>query len=56
MLFLDLLELALHQAGVGFARIDGQKSFKLRVAAMAQFNEVDSCTVMIATIGSVGEG
>ncbi|KAI1770677.1 P-loop containing nucleoside triphosphate hydrolase protein [Hypoxylon cercidicola] len=53
---LDLLELALHQAGINFTRIDGQKSFKLRVASLAQFNEVDNCTVMIATIGSIGEG
>ncbi|KAI1372549.1 hypothetical protein F4677DRAFT_247519 [Hypoxylon crocopeplum] len=53
---LDLLEYALVGNGLKFVRIDGQKSFTQRISAISTFNGDDGCTVMIATIGSVGEG
>ncbi|KAF4439353.1 hypothetical protein F53441_12603 [Fusarium austroafricanum] len=53
---LNLLEVALHDAGFGFQRIDGQKNLTERTSALRLFNSDDSCTVMIATIGSIGEG
>lgn len=53
---LDLLEIALHQAGYRFVRIDGQKSLSQRTSALNSFRNDDNCTVMIATITSVGEG
>ncbi|KAF5643190.1 SNF2 family domain protein [Fusarium sp. NRRL 52700] len=53
---LDLLELALRREGFKFTRIDGQRSLGERTSALRCFRNDDSCTVMIATIGSIGEG
>ncbi|KAF5241931.1 hypothetical protein FANTH_8891 [Fusarium anthophilum] len=53
---LNLLEFALRSEGFKFARIDGQKSLSERTLALQSFREDDRCTVMIATIGSIGEG
>ncbi|KAF4495970.1 SNF2 family domain containing protein [Fusarium agapanthi] len=53
---LNLLEFALRGEGFRFARIDGQKSLVERTSALRSFRNDDGCTVMIATIGSVGEG
>ncbi|SCN69496.1 related to helicase-like transcription factor protein [Fusarium fujikuroi] len=53
---LNLLEIALRGEGFKFARIDGQKSLVERTSALRSFRNDDSCTVMIATIGSIGEG
>ncbi|KAF5530925.1 SNF2 family domain-containing protein [Fusarium mexicanum] len=53
---LSLLEFALRSEGFKFARIDGQKSLSERTLALQSFRDDDRCTVMIATIGSIGEG
>ncbi|KAM5376427.1 hypothetical protein ACJZ2D_005481 [Fusarium nematophilum] len=53
---LDLLEIALFRSGFRFERIDGQKSLAQRASALSSFRNDIDCTVMIATIGSVGEG
>jgi SWI/SNF-related matrix-associated actin-dependent regulator of chromatin subfamily A3 len=53
---LDLLEIALRESGFTFERIDGQKSLKQRINALNAFNNKPTCTVMLASIGSVGEG
>ncbi|KAK3983814.1 SNF2 family N-terminal domain-containing protein [Cladorrhinum sp. PSN332] len=53
---LDLLEMALQQRGFIYTRIDGQKSLQQRKSSLHSFNHDDQCTVMIATIGSIGEG
>ncbi|KAF5623217.1 hypothetical protein F25303_11892 [Fusarium sp. NRRL 25303] len=53
---LDLLEFALRSEGFKSSRIDGQKSLVERTSALRSFRNDDSCTVMIATIGSIGEG
>lgn len=53
---LNLLEIALDEAGFRYMRIDGQKSLPERTSALRTFRSDDNCTVMIATIGSIGEG
>lgn len=53
---LNLIESALLGEGFKFARIDGQKSLAERTWALQSFRNDERCTVMIATIGSVGEG
>lgn len=53
---LDSVEQALRVRGFNCQRIDGQTSLQGRSSAMEVFNEDDSCTVMLATIGSAGEG
>ncbi|CZR41600.1 uncharacterized protein FPRO_11189 [Fusarium proliferatum ET1] len=53
---LNLIESALLGEGFKFARIDGQKSLAERALALQSFRNDERCTVMIATIGSVGEG
>ncbi|KAG4282426.1 hypothetical protein FPRO06_09099 [Fusarium proliferatum] len=53
---LNLLETALRGEGFKFARIDGQKSLLERTSALQSFRDDGRCTVMIATIGSIGEG
>ncbi|KAF5986264.1 hypothetical protein FBULB1_2486 [Fusarium bulbicola] len=53
---LKLLEFALRTEGFKFARIDGQTSLSERASALQSFRDDDSCTVIIATIGSIGEG
>ncbi|KAF7538369.1 hypothetical protein G7054_g3004 [Neopestalotiopsis clavispora] len=53
---LDLLEPALEAQGITFQRIDGQTSLSARSEALKQFTESPQCTIMLATIGSCGEG
>lgn len=53
---LDLLEIALYQAGYRFVRIDGRLSVAQRTSALSTFRNDEACTVLIATITSVGEG
>jgi len=53
---LDLIAMALKQHGFRFQRIDGQSSLQQRSVAIQQFNDDPTCTVMVASIGSAGEG
>jgi SNF2 family DNA or RNA helicase len=53
---LDLIELAIKTRGFGYERLDGQTSLKSRGERIKRFNEESQCTVMLATIGSTGEG
>jgi SNF2 family DNA or RNA helicase len=53
---LDVLEPQLQKQGFKFQRIDGQMSIRSRSEALRQFNEIPDCTVMLASIGSCGEG
>lgn len=53
---LDLISRALTQHGFQFQRIDGQCTLKQRNSALQRFNEDTTCTVMLASIGSAGEG
>ncbi|KAK8054920.1 hypothetical protein PG993_000147 [Apiospora rasikravindrae] len=53
---LDLVQQALQAMGFNCQRIDGQTSLQGRSSAMKVFSEDDACTVMLATIGSAGEG
>jgi SNF2 family DNA or RNA helicase len=53
---LDLIAKALIRYGFRFQRIDGQSSLQQRSLAIQQFKEDPACTVMIASIGSAGEG
>ena len=53
---LDLAQHALEEEGFSVARIDGQKSLLERARAISRFDEDPGCTVMLATIGSAGEG
>ncbi|KAK8037812.1 helicase-like transcription factor [Apiospora marii] len=53
---LDLTQKALQSRGFSCQRIDGQTSLQGRSNAMKAFDEDDECTVMLATIGSAGEG
>ncbi|PQE26533.1 hypothetical protein CJF30_00001298 [Rutstroemia sp. NJR-2017a BBW] len=53
---LDLIERGLNFHGFGFQRIDGQTTLENRGDALRQFNDVPECTVMLASIGSCGEG
>lgn len=53
---LDIVHNALRYKGFSCARIDGKRSLEERSAALRRFNHDPSCTVMLATIGSCGEG
>ncbi|KAI0442381.1 hypothetical protein F4803DRAFT_575585 [Xylaria telfairii] len=53
---LDKVEEALRAEGFNCQRIDGQSSLKSRGDAMRIFSEDKNCTVMLASIGSAGEG
>jgi hypothetical protein len=53
---LDLIERGLNFHGFGFQRIDGQTTLENRGDALRQFSDVPECTVMLASIGSCGEG
>ncbi|KAH7403053.1 hypothetical protein BKA64DRAFT_440273 [Cadophora sp. MPI-SDFR-AT-0126] len=53
---LDLIADALAHHGFEFQRIDGQSGLKQRSTAIQQFKSNAECTVMIATVGSAGEG
>ena len=53
---LDLIQRALESHGFGFQRIDGKTCLEERSRAICQFNEDPKCTIMLASIGSAGEG
>ncbi len=53
---LDKVEQALLANGVNYRRIDGQSNLKSRAEAIRVFSEDSNCTVMLASIGSAGEG
>ena len=53
---LDVVAKTLTQRGFQFQRIDGQSSLQQRYRAIQQYNEDPACTVMLASIGSAGEG
>ncbi len=53
---LNLVQHALEEEGFSVARIDGQKSLLERAHAISRFSKDPRCTVMLATIGSAGEG
>lgn len=53
---LDLVQQALEREKFSVVRIDGQKSLKDRTAALSRFKVNPRCTVMLASIGSAGEG
>jgi SNF2 family DNA or RNA helicase len=53
---LDLLEVALDANGFNFQRIDGQRSLENRAKALHSFANDPTCTVMLASTGSVAEG
>jgi SNF2 family DNA or RNA helicase len=53
---LDIVQQFLQSEGFVVQRIDGQKSLDQRRTALTQFNDDPSCTVMLASIGSAGEG
>ncbi|KAJ5826599.1 Helicase C-terminal [Penicillium robsamsonii] len=53
---LDLLEFALQANNFVFQRIDGKMSLEQRSLALTRLSEDSSCTVMLASIGSVAEG
>jgi SNF2 family DNA or RNA helicase len=53
---LDLIQQALQSHGFSFQRIDGKTDLEKRSEAIRQFNEDPTCTIMLASIGSAGEG
>ncbi|RSL59357.1 hypothetical protein CEP54_007308 [Fusarium duplospermum] len=53
---LDLVQIALRQSGYCYERIDGQSSLRQRHQTISKFNNDPTCTVLLATIGSAGEG
>jgi SNF2 family DNA or RNA helicase len=53
---LDLIQQALSTYSFGYCRIDGSTSLEGRSLALNRFNEDPDCSVMLATIGSAGEG
>ena len=53
---LDLIQHALQNHNFRFQRIDGRTSLEKRTQALQEFNDDPSCTIMLASIGSTGEG
>ena len=53
---LDLIQLALQNHGFRFQRIDGSTSLENRKKAFNKFNDDPTYTIMLASIGSAGEG
>jgi SNF2 family DNA or RNA helicase len=53
---LDLIQQALQKHGFHLQRIDGSTSLENRSKAFHQFNDDPTCTIMLASIGSAGEG
>ncbi|PVI01811.1 hypothetical protein DM02DRAFT_671025 [Periconia macrospinosa] len=53
---LDLVQRALANYQFKTCRIDGSTSLEERSVALKKFNEDPDCSVMLATIGSAGEG
>ena len=53
---LDLIQQELQKHSFRFQRIDGKTSLENRSKAFGEFNNDPSCTIMLASIGSTGEG
>ena len=53
---LDFIEKAFRENNIGFRRIDGQTTLSRRADALTVFRDDPDCKVMLASIGSVGEG
>lgn len=53
---LDLIEIALNNAGIFFTRLDGKMSRPARAAAMTAFREDDSVHVILVSISAGGLG
>jgi hypothetical protein len=53
---LDIVELVLRENGFRIQRIDGQTELPKRRRVFELFRADDSCTVLLASIGSIGEG
>jgi SNF2 family DNA or RNA helicase len=53
---LDLIQQALSNYNFTTCRIDGSTSLEGRSTALKRFTEDADCSVMLATIGSAGEG
>jgi SNF2 family DNA or RNA helicase len=53
---LDLIQPALRKHHIPFHRIDGQTSLEARRETLRRFNSDHEFTVMLASIGSCGEG
>ena len=53
---LDLIQQALQNDNFRLQRIDGRTSLENRTKALQDFNDDPSCTIMLASIGSTGEG
>ncbi|RMJ16006.1 hypothetical protein CDV36_004313 [Fusarium kuroshium] len=53
---LDLVQIALRQKSYSYERIDGKSSLEQRHQTISKFNNDPTCTVLLATIGSAGEG
>jgi SNF2 family DNA or RNA helicase len=53
---LDFTEKDLRQEGIGFRRIDGSKSIEARASAVWALRNDPHCQVLLASIGSAGEG
>ncbi|KAF2239007.1 hypothetical protein EV356DRAFT_226832 [Viridothelium virens] len=53
---LNLIQQALESEGFCTQRIDGSSSLEQRSEALRRFREDPKCTVMLASIGSAGEG
>ncbi len=53
---LNLIQEAFKQNGIHFRRIDGQTSLLQRTAALEEFQSEPDCGVLLASIGSIGEG
>jgi SNF2 family DNA or RNA helicase len=53
---LDVLEIELSTGGFEFTRIDGTKSEPKRREALDRFQTDDSCSILLASLGSVGVG
>jgi SNF2 family DNA or RNA helicase len=53
---LDLIQVALRKEGFQLQRLDGSMSLAHRSKAFIEFNDDSTCTIMLASIGSAGEG
>lgn len=53
---LDLTQKSLEACGFICQRIDGKTSLEGRASATREFIDDPTCTVMLASIGSAGEG
>lgn len=53
---LDIVQDVLTGIGVSFRRIDGKSTLLERNSALSSFNHDDTITIMLASIGTVGEG